>query len=251
MPVSRRIGENVARLNAALDEAARRGADIMLSPEGSLSGYRPDFNRRHAEAGLAAVTAHARARGVGLALGTCRIEDDGCCYNELRFYHPSGHLLGFHAKTLLCGTPGPRPRGEIRHYARRPLRVFRWAPGLVIGGLICNDVWANPECTPMADPHLTQRLAARGARIVFHAVNGGRDGSANSRLNWQYHEANLRMRARAGRLWLVTVDNAHPVSLPCSAPSGVLSPDGEWVCRTRRRGEELFVHPIELPRVSA
>lgn len=251
MPVSRRIAENVARLTAALDEATRRGADILLSPEGSLSGYRPDFDRHAAEAGLAAVTAHARARGIGLALGTCRIEGDGRCYNQLRFYGPSGRLLGFHAKTLLCGTPGPHPRGEIQHYDRRRLRTFRWAPGLVIGGLICNDVWANPECTPMADPHLTQQLAGRGARIVFHAVNGGRDGGAASRLNWQYHEANLRMRARAGRLWLVTVDNAHPVTLPCSAPSGVLGPDGEWACRARRRGEQLFVHTIELPRTAA
>ncbi len=251
MPVSRRIAENVARLITALDEAARRGADLLLSPEGSLSGYRPDFDRRTAEAGLAAVTAHARARGLGLALGTCRIEADGRCYNQLRFYQPSGRCLGYHAKTLLCGTPEPESHGEIQHYARRPLRVFRWAPGLVIGGLICNDFWANPECTPMPDPHLTQQLARRGARVVFHAVNGGRDGSANSRLNWQYHEANHRMRTRAAKLWVVTVDNAHPVTLPCSAPSGVLSPDGEWACRAPRRGEHLFVHTIELPACSA
>ena len=28
----------------------------------------------------------------------------------------------------------------------------------------------------MPDPHLTQQLARMGARVVFHAVNGGRDG---------------------------------------------------------------------------
>ena len=85
-----------------------------------------------------------------------------------------------------------------------------------------------------------------GAQVVFHAVNGGRDGSEWSGVAWRYHEANLRMRARAGGLWVVTVDNCHPTHLNCSAPSGVISPDGSWVCTAPARGEYLFAHTIEL-----
>jgi predicted amidohydrolase len=121
--------------------------------------------------------------------------------------------------------------------------------GIHVGGLICNDLWANPQCTPMPDPHLSQQLARQDTRIVFHAVNGGRDGSEWSQVAWRYHEANLRMRARAGRLWLVTVDSCHPLHLPCSAPSGVVDPEGNWVCQAMTQGEQLFAHTIHLDPV--
>jgi hypothetical protein len=81
---------------------------------------------------------------------------------------------------------------------------------------------------------------------VFHAVNGGRDGSEWSAVNERYHESNLRMRASAGRLWIVTVDSCHPVSLPCSAPSGVVAPDGSWAVRAAPQGEQYFHHVIDL-----
>ena len=78
----------------------------------------------------------------------------------------------------------------------------------------------------MPDPHLLQQLSRMGAKVVFHAVNGGRDGGETSRVAWWYHESNLRLRAMAGKLWIVTVDSCEPVTLPCSAPSGVINPRG-------------------------
>jgi predicted amidohydrolase len=191
------------------------------------------------------VTRWAREAGVGLALGTCAVEADGACYNQLRFYLPDGTYLGYHSKTLTCGTWDDPPQGEINDYAVAPLRTFDYGP-IRVGGLICNDLWANPGCTPVPDPHLSQQLARRGARILFHAVNGGRDGGPWSRVAWQYHEANLRMRARAGHVWVVTVDNCHPQEIPCSAPSGVIDPHGEWACTTPPQGEQFFAYTIDL-----
>ncbi len=98
----------------------------------------------------------------------------------------------------------------------------------------------------MPDPHLTQQLAGMGARIIFHAVNGGRDGGPWSDVAWQYHEANLRMRARAGRLWIVTVDSSEPVHLRCSAPAGVVDPHGDWACRAEPGGVQHFAYTIDL-----
>ena len=94
--------------------------------------------------------------------------------------------------------------------------------------------------------NLSRQLAAMGARIIFHAVSGGRKGDEWSEVAWRYHESNLRMRARAARCWIVTVDNSYPTDTPCSAPSGVLDPEGNWVLRTDPLGERLFVHAIEL-----
>jgi predicted amidohydrolase len=225
----------------------------LLTPEGSLSGYTPDFDQAALAAALAELTCLARTLRLGLALGTCFTEPDGRTHDQLRFYSPAGDYLGAHSKILLCGSLALLPQGEINHYASAPLRTFDFA-GLPIGGLICNDLWANPTCTPMPDPHLSQQLVNLGARVIFHAVNGGRSGGGPAGVDWQYHAANLRLRAAAGKVWIVTVDNCAPLHLPCSAPGGVLNPDGEWVCRSAPQGEQLFFYDIELtphPRAAA
>lgn len=246
LPVSDDVRSNVAAILRALDFARDEGADILLTPEGSLSGYTHGFDVGAVEDALGVVTERAREGHVGLALGTCFVEpDDGKCYNQVRFYAPDGEYLGFHSKTLTCGSLTEPPEGEINHYAVSPLRTFEFK-GVLVAGLICNDMWANPECTPMPDPHLSRQLAAMGARIIFHAVNGGRNGSEWSDVAWHYHESNLRMRARAGHLWIVTVDNCHPTSLRCSSPSGVVGPDGNWVCQAESRGLQYVVHTIDL-----
>lgn len=247
LPVTPDVAANSEALGRAIDYAASVQADLVLTPEGSLSGYTPHFDAAQVRDGLHHVTDRARRAGVGLALGTCYLEDDGLIYNQLRFYERDGTYLGFHSKTLTCGTWDEPPRGEINDYAVRPLRVFRFR-GVTVGGLICNDLWANPECTPVPDPHLTQQLARLGARVIFHAVNGGRDGGPYSRhVAWPFHTANLQMRARAARIWIATVDNSHPFHWPCSAPSGVVAPDGHWAVQAPDMGEAFYVHTLDIP----
>jgi predicted amidohydrolase len=138
------------------------------------------------------------------------------------------------------------PTGEVNHFAVRPLRTFQLC-GVTLGGLICNDMWANPQCTPMADTHLTQQLSRMGARVILHAVNGGARGDGDwARVARRFHEANLRMRAKAGGVWIVTVDNCAPLEETCSSESGVLSPNGQWALRVEPKGERLFAHTIDL-----
>ena len=177
MPVTRNIEDNTRKIHAAIDWAADNGAEILLTPEGSLSGYTHDFDAVAAEQALQQVTERARTKRIGLALGTCFWEQDKRCYNQIRFYRPDGKYLGFHSKTLLCGTLDTPPIGEINEFAVSELQVFTWRSGITIGGLVCNDLWANPEWTPMTDPHLSQKLSVMGADIILQSVNGGRDGT--------------------------------------------------------------------------
>ena len=244
MAVQTDIGANTTRILEAIERAFREQADILLTPEGSLSGYTHTVDSEALGKALTSVTDFAREKGVGLALGICFVEEDGQCYNQIRFYRPDGWYLGFHSKILRCGSWDTPPEGEINHNAASELSAFSWTGNLELGSLICNDLWANPACTPVADPHLSQQLAAMGVRIIFHAANGGRDGSEWSQVGWQYHQSNLRMRARAGRIWIVSVDSSFPTDIPCSAPSGVIDPEGNWVCRTEAVGEQFFVHTI-------
>lgn len=246
MPVTRDVAQNMRAILGAIKRAADERADVLLTPEGSLSGYTSRFDRGEVEEALDVVRKAARDAGIGLALGTCYVEpDDGRTYDQIRFYDRSGTFLGFHAKILLCGTLTNPPAGEITEYASTPLRTFAM-DGICVGGLLCNDLWANPECTPMDDPHLVQRLAEMGARVIFHAVNGGRNGGEWSRVAWAYHESNLRMRARAARVWIATVDSSHPVHLLCSAPSGIVTPDGDWLVCTEPQGQQYFIGDIPL-----
>lgn len=247
IPVGTDIGVNIETIARAIDWAAAQKAEVLLTPEGSLSGYTPKFDQRRVELGLKQLVARASAADLALALGTCFIEpDDGKCYNQVRFYDAHGRFLGFHPKTLRCGTMTKPTQGEINHYAARPLRTFQ-LKGITVGALICNDMWANPGCTPMPDPHLSQQLAEKGAKIIFHAVNGGRNGSEWSRkVFWPFHETNLRIRAQTGKVWIATTDNCFPMDIPCSAPSGVIRPNGNWAVQTPDQAEQMVVYTIEL-----
>jgi len=246
MPVTRDIDANVRLILSAIDFAVGERADVLLTPEGSVSGYTHEFDQTQVEAALEEVLERAREARLALALGTCFVEpEDGRCYNQIRFYDRDCRFLGFHSKTLTCGSWDEPPQGEINHYAVSPLRTFELG-GICVGGLICNDLWANPQCTPQPDPHLTQQLSRMGARVIFHSVNGGRDGSEWTQLSWHYHESNLRMRARAGAVWIVTVDSADPLELPCSAPSGVIDPEGNWLVKAPPQGEQHFVAALDL-----
>ncbi len=150
IPVSQDINTNVKTICRAIEIASQERAEILLTPEGSLSGYTPKFDQAELEEALESVVAKAKAADLALALGTCFTEpSDGKCYNQVRFYDESGKLLGFHAKTLLCGTLTEPSKGEINHYSTRPLCTFQ-IKGITVGALICNDMWANPQCTPMA-----------------------------------------------------------------------------------------------------
>ncbi len=237
IPVLGDIELNVETISNAIDMAIANGADILLTPEGSLSGYTPVFDRAAVEGALAQVVAKAAAGHLGLALGTC-FKEDSRTYNELRFYAQNGAFIGFHSKIL-------KTTDEYVHYASTPLRTFAFK-GITIGGLICNDLWANPECTLEPDPHLTQQLATMGARVIFHAVNGGRSADPFMETIHQYHEANLCLRARAGKLWIVAVDNCFPFGLPCAAPSGVVKPDGTWAVRVPWEKDQYFTYDIEI-----
>lgn len=246
MPVTRDIQSNIQHLENGIRYARDVGADILLTPEGSLSGYTHQFDVADVQEGLDYITAVASDAGVGLALGTCFVEPtDGKCYNQLRFYDPSGEYLGFHSKTLNTGSMIDPTQGEVNHFAVQPLQTYDFN-GITIGGLICNDMWANPMCTPMPDTHLTHQLMEQGAQVIFHAVNGGRSTQEWSDVNWDYHSSNLRMRARASKIWIVTVDSSEPIDIRCSAPSGVIAPDGSWHCQTHHTGVHSFVYEIDI-----
>ena len=136
IPVTKDIKSNVKTIERAIDYAISENADILLTPEGSLSGYTHEFDTQAAVEALDHVTQKARKANLGLALGTCFVEPENQkCYNQIRFYKPDGEYLGFHSKTLTCGSLTDPPKGEINYFTVSPLKTFDYN-GIQIGGLI-------------------------------------------------------------------------------------------------------------------
>jgi len=249
IPVGRDVAANVAAIGRAIDYAAAERADILVTPEGSLSGYTHEFDREATVRGLADVLRRAREAELALALGTCFQEEDGETYNEQRFYDREGKLLGIHTKILLCRRmANPARKGELDFFKTKPLRTFT-LDGLTVGGLICNDLWANPEYTPMDDPHLSQQLARMGAKVIFHSVNAGQGEGEEVALIRSYHESNLQLRARGGRQWIVVANAADPKGQRSGhVTSGVVDPKGKWAVQADPKGERFFSATIEFEK---
>jgi predicted amidohydrolase len=246
IPVSRDLQKNVATLSRAIEFAQREKADVLVTPEGSLSGYWAGFDPEATRKAIEQISVQAKSANIALVLGTC-FADGGVRYDAQRFYNRSGDFLGFHSKILLCRrVANPTAKGEGDSYKSSPLRVFT-LDGVTVGGLVCNDMWANPEYTPMPDPYLARQLAGLGARIIFVSANAGQDSGPDWPLNHSFHESNLRLRARSAGVWVVVVDAADPEGKkPSNCPSGVVSPDGQWAVQAESKGEQFFVHTIEL-----
>src|SRR5262245_36703549 len=75
IPVVRDIRKNVEAISRAIEYAAREKADVLITPEGSLSGYVHDFDPVASGAALKEVLQKAREARLALVLGTCYEED--------------------------------------------------------------------------------------------------------------------------------------------------------------------------------
>jgi predicted amidohydrolase len=175
MDVTDDIDANKTQIIDGIRMAAAEGADFLVTPEGSLSGYTSHFNQDDLNAALKTVTAEAARSGVGLMLGTCfREMENGkeYCYNQVRVYDCDGHYLGEYSKILRCSPLDHPGTGEMNDYAEGILRTFDWK-GTKFGILICNDLWATPGYTTMPNPYLVWKLRQMGAQFIVHCINSG------------------------------------------------------------------------------
>lgn len=248
IPVTMDIDSNYKAICRAVDYAVSENADILLTPEGSLSGYTDDFDGAAATDRLQRIVEKASRGNLGLALGTCyREKSDGICYNQIRFYEKNGSFLGFHSKILLGRSASqPDKPAEYTQFGTTGLKSFTF-DGIKIGGLICNDVFANPMWTPYNVRNLVQELAEMGIRILFHSVHAGRgtDEFRNTVVR-NFHESTMRLHAKASKLWFVTVDNCYPLDVPGQSPSGVINPEGNWEVQLPTIGERYYTYTIDL-----
>ena len=143
--------ENIAAVSALVEEAAAKGAQVILPPELFSGEY---FCREEDEALFAlarptvehpsVIAMQALAKQLGVAIPTSFFERDGHhYYNSLAMIGPDGAIMGSYRKSHIPDGPGY----EEKFYFRPGNDGFKvWDVfGARIGVGICWDQW-YPEC---------------------------------------------------------------------------------------------------------
>jgi omega-amidase len=147
--------ENLGKVEGMIDEASRRGSQIVLLPELWSTGYdleRAEEHARTTERLLARLTDLARERPLFI-IGSLLSAKEGRFYNRATILSPKGVLVGQYDKIHLF-----RLMEEEKYLApgnETPVFDFPWGKGAVA---ICYD---------LRFPELFRRYALGGAEVVF------------------------------------------------------------------------------------
>jgi NAD+ synthase len=157
------VRANAARIRAARAEAARLGADLVVTPELSIAGYPPeDLILKGAfldacDAEIAALAAGTADGGPGLIVGG-PWRTEGKLYNSA-FLLDGGRIVTTRAKHEL---PNYGVFDDKRHFVPGPAPGPLSFRGFRIGLMVCEDWWF---------PAVAETLAESGAELLL-SING-------------------------------------------------------------------------------
>lgn len=228
----RGVAENVAEIECAVANFARRGGDAILFPECAVTGYGADFGRfdsAEIDEALRTVAACARSHRCHVLIGSpTRVR--GRWYNSLLVFDRRGREVFRYHKIHLT----PRDR---TFFSRGNAPAFFRLDGIPCTAIICHE---------RRYPELVRLPVMMGARIVFHpnagldplAVSkrkrGGRDGAAVRAFENQvyYVFANTVGRQR-GNLW-------------SAGDSKIVAPDSRILAKAGNERERLVHARLDL-----
>ncbi len=157
------VEANLAGIRRARAEAARLGADLLVTPEFSIGGYPPeDLVRKPAfvaacEEAIAALAADTVDGGAGVIVGG-PWREDGKLYNAA-FLLDGGAIVARRAKHEL---PNYGVFDDKRVFDQGPLAGPVSFRGFRLGLMICEDWWL---------PTVAETLAESGAEVLL-SING-------------------------------------------------------------------------------
>jgi predicted amidohydrolase len=227
LAVGRDLGENLRRMLEVL--GASRTGELVVFPEGMLSGYAP------AEEGYAA---GLDARAIEDAIGTLRrrAAEAGC---RCLFGSATRDAGGWRNSALLLdgsGEPRRYHKAELSGLDRR-----HFSPGPAAGELF--DAGGVPvgvlACRELLFPGAWTRLKERGAKVIVHLNNAL---EAHDAL-WSHF---FIARAIEQSVFVCSVNNG---AAPQALPSVLVSPSGRVVLRTKLQEDEVIAARIDLGEV--
>ena len=240
----RQTGEfdaNAATIFRMIEDAGRRGVQVLCFPETQTVGYRVDISTPDRAVPVeqladlhGRVTTRCEALGMACILGTeTPLESNprrGKPYNSALVISETGHVLGVHHKTRLT------PLDALAYTPGRGFQTFELF-GIRVGVVICF------EGLRFADS--TRECVRQGAQIVFHPQ------SNTTRPNdWKVpvHHAMIVTRAAENTVWFASCN-------ACLVPhqnsrSLIVAPDGQICAQTELRQEELLVADLDVARAT-
>ncbi|HEX7901033.1 MAG TPA: carbon-nitrogen hydrolase family protein [Planctomycetota bacterium] len=227
LAVGRDLAANLARILAVLESA--RPGELVIFPEGMLSGYAPEDDRyaasldeRAIEDGIAETARRAAARRCHCLLGSAT-RSGGAWRNSV----------------VLLGGPGEAPRYHKAELSGLDRRHF--SPGPAAGELF--DVGGVPvgvlACREILFPAAWMRLRERGAKLIVHLNNAVQPQDAV----WIHV---FPTRAMELGLFVCSVNNGAPTQ---PLPSVLVAPSGREVLRTDLRKDHVLSAAIDLGEV--
>ncbi|MEV6601160.1 carbon-nitrogen hydrolase family protein [Actinoplanes sp. NPDC051346] len=209
VPATWNVDANLATVRQVLDET--RAGDVVVMPEGMLSGYGEDLTRldamdpaavQHAVAETAAI---AERKQVHLFCGSLLPSDGGWCNAGLFFSAHGGYQV--YRKINLA----MNERGRLHSGDHLPTIDIPQPGGPVTAGV--------QLCREIRFPEQWQYLASAGAQLFVYLTNAANTGEAEG--VWRSH---LISRAAENQRFLASANIAHPDQ---HCPSMVVSPRGE------------------------
>jgi predicted amidohydrolase len=233
--------ENAATIFRHLDEAAKRGVQIVCFPETQTVGYRVDITPTDAPVPVDRLRElHDRvARRCGELHMACILGTEtplesnparGKPYNSALVISEHGKILGVHHKTRLT------PLDAIAYSPGATFQVFELF-GMKVGVVICFEGFRFSQTT--------RACVELGAQLVFHPQNN------TTRPNdWKVpvHHAMIVTRAAENTVWFASCNACYPDHQNCC--SMIVAPDGLIAAQAELRKEQLVVADIDADRAT-
>jgi predicted amidohydrolase len=231
------LDANARTILRDLDEAARRGVQVVCFPEAQTVGYRVDIATPDLPGPAARLhELHERVArrcgelGLACVLGTETPTAPGQKpYNSALVIAETGRILGTHHKTRLT------PLDAIAYAPGTTLETFSLF-GVTVGVVICFEGFRFPETT--------RECVRQGAQVVFHPQNN------TTRPNdWKVpiHHAMITTRAAENTVWFASCNACLEHQ---NSRSMVIAPDGRVEAQSELKREELVVAEVDVDRAT-
>ena len=254
----------LVRMLALLEQAAQRGAKLVVFPELAFTTFFPRwlleggeldqyYERAMPSPNVQPLFDRARALGVGFYVGYAELTPEGQHYNSAVLVQPDGAILGRYRKVHLPGSVEPREGARFQQLEKRyfdygdlGFPAFRagsaWS-GAITGMMICNDRrW----------PESWRVLGLQGVELVCVGYNSAaydpNGGSTEDAALRTFH-AKLVVQANAymNATWAVAVAKAgNEDGSGLIGGSCIVDPNGVIVAEAATLGDELLVADCDL-----
>lgn len=254
----------LARMIRLLEQAAGRGASLVVFPELAFTTFFPRwllsdtelahyFESAMPNPDVAPLFARARELGIGFYVGYAELTPEGQRFNSAILVAPDGAIIGKYRKVHLPGSEQPRPdtrfqQLEKRYFAYGDLgfQAFRgpetWQRA-VVGMMICNDRrW--PEAWRELGLQAMELLCV-GYNSAGYDPNGG--SSEDAALRTFHAKLTIQANAYMNATFAVAVAKAgNEDGSTLIGGSCIVDPNGLILAEAASLDDELIIADCDL-----